>query len=945
MANLQINASLNTTNTLANIVNDVDKKINPQIQANSKARVKLVGSLDISKTIKTINANLQNINKDLKVQISNVSFAPINTVQLQNNINQATSGVKANVNIAPVLDRKSFSDTESYIKEIIKQLSNPNIANNINFNTMFKGLKESFGLAGNEIKTELSNFIQALKLTPNDKQTILSSYENLMGAIENASGVAHGKDFTENISDAIYRLATALPEVSNKAKQATQTMTEGLNQTAQAAEQANNAMQKISTGATGNPNYIYQSNQSLIESIKYLDAESNAIERVQNEFLSLSNVTGVTTSEIAKDSDTVVAFTANVTNSEGALERFRYALQDITTEEEKAQGQESVFKYVLQDITAADAGIKKLEESAKRWADTTSAEANKVQGQIDRLKSSWITAGSGKTVTSQEGLDKLSAQYDVVVQHIEKLRNAKQDEYRTIKAQTDNEVKELNRLVALYVHLENPATSLRAKDLDTNIQIMANSITAFENKVKSSSVPVQKMQGDINNLNKDFIQLKDTFAQGKIDEANKQFNALQNSISVAESKLKSLRSSMQSNKSAQKLAGDIAILTAQIKQFRASNSRSEGKFGAEYDALLQKLKQNPDVSGLYAIRQEFRKLQGDVRAAGLTGMTFFDTFKRNISKMSSWLGVSSLGMLVGREIRQMFSDVVKLDEALVDLKKTYKGTEESLKDFYYEANNVARQLGVTTEAVIQSSANWSRLGYSTAESAKNMAEAAAIFSAISPGLDVDAATDGLIAVLQGFKEIDDSNVIDDVLSKINIIGNNMPVSNADIIEFLRRSSAAMSEAGNNLSEVIAMGTAITSVTRDAAGAGTALKTMAMRIQGIDEETEEYSEDVAILTGKIADLTKTASNPAGISIFTDETRTQYKSTLDIILDISEVYDELNEKQQAALREALGGKRQGQMIAALIRNSDQIRESLELMENSEGKWHCLIVQKCA
>lgn len=108
----------------------------------------------------------------------------------------------------------------------------------------------------------------------------------------------------------------------------------------------------------------------------------------------------------------------------------------------------------------------------------------------------------------------------------------------------------------------------------------------------------------------------------------------------------------------------------------------------------------------------------------------------------------------------------------------------------------------------------------------------------------------------------------------------------------------------------------------------------MRIQGISEETEEYSEDVAILTGKIADLTKTASNPSGVSIFTDETREHYKSTLDIILDISEVYDELNEKQQAALREALGGKRQGQMIAALIRGADQIRESMELMENSSG-----------
>lgn len=107
----------------------------------------------------------------------------------------------------------------------------------------------------------------------------------------------------------------------------------------------------------------------------------------------------------------------------------------------------------------------------------------------------------------------------------------------------------------------------------------------------------------------------------------------------------------------------------------------------------------------------------------------------------------------------------------------------------------------------------------------------------------------------------------------------------------------MAEANNTLEDTIALGTAITEITRDAANAGQVLKTVSMRIRGYDEETEEYSEDVAILTGKIADLTKTASNPAGVSLFTDETKETYKSTADILRDISEIYDELTDKQQA------------------------------------------------
>ena len=49
--------------------------------------------------------------------------------------------------------------------------------------------------------------------------------------------------------------------------------------------------------------------------------------------------------------------------------------------------------------------------------------------------------------------------------------------------------------------------------------------------------------------------------------------------------------------------------------------------------------------------------------------------------------------------------------------------------------------------------------------------------------------------------------------------NSQAVSNADIIEFLTRSSSAMKEANNTLEETIALGTAATEITRDAASVG------------------------------------------------------------------------------------------------------------------------------
>ena len=102
----------------------------------------------------------------------------------------------------------------------------------------------------------------------------------------------------------------------------------------------------------------------------------------------------------------------------------------------------------------------------------------------------------------------------------------------------------------------------------------------------------------------------------------------------------------------------------------------------------------------------------------------------------------------------------------------------------------------------------------------------------------------------------------------------------------------------------------------------------------DEETEEFIGNVEELSGEIANLTKTASTPGGISLFTDDTKTEYKSTYQLLKEISEIYDQLSDKDQAGLLEALAGKRQGQIIAATINNFEAAEKAMGNMANSAG-----------
>ena len=99
----------------------------------------------------------------------------------------------------------------------------------------------------------------------------------------------------------------------------------------------------------------------------------------------------------------------------------------------------------------------------------------------------------------------------------------------------------------------------------------------------------------------------------------------------------------------------------------------------------------------------------------------------------------------------------------------------------------------------------------------------------------------------------------------------------------------------------------------------ALKTISMRIRGYDEQTEEFIGGIEVLNGEIASLTRTASAPGGISLFKDKDKTEFKSTTELLRDISEIYDELTDKQQANLLEKLaGGLGLPEYIAICIKN---------------------------
>lgn len=96
---------------------------------------------------------------------------------------------------------------------------------------------------------------------------------------------------------------------------------------------------------------------------------------------------------------------------------------------------------------------------------------------------------------------------------------------------------------------------------------------------------------------------------------------------------------------------------------------------------------------------------------------------------------------------------------------------------------------------------------------------------------------------------------------------------------------------------------------------------------LDEETGEFDETLGNVKNDISKLTH-----GKVSIM--ENPTTYKSTYEILKRISEIWDELTDKEQAGLLEKLFGKNRAQIGMAILSNFSAAEDAMAKMETSAG-----------
>ena len=316
--------------------------------------------------------------------------------------------------------------------------------------------------------------------------------------------------------------------------------------------------------------------------------------------------------------------------------------------------------------------------------------------------------------------------------------------------------------------------------------------------------------------------------------------------------------------------------------------------------------------------------------------TAWEKFKGSLSRKTKELSAYIVGggSIYGaiNQIRKGITYVKEIDAALTELKKVTDETDETYNRFLQNTSKTAGQIGSTVKEFVNATADFARLGYNI-EQASELAKAASVYYNVGDELDnIGEASDSIISTMHGFG-IEASNAME-IVDKFNEVGNNFAISSSGIGQALLRSASAMAEAGNTIDESIGLITAANSVVQNPETVGTAMKTLSLRIRGAKVELEDAGEDVDGMASSVSELQKKLLALTGgkVNIMLDENT--FKNTTEILREMSAVWDDMTDVNRASALELLGGKRQANVLAAVIKNFDMVEDAIKTSSDAAG-----------
>lgn len=524
----------------------------------------------------------------------------------------------------------------------------------------------------------------------------------------------------------------------------------------------------------------------------------------------------------------------------------------------------------LEDIEKA--GNFNAARNTAKGADSAAKELKKQNQEIaDDLK---------KTLTTQESeYEKYQKKIQSLENYSKNNSNYKNDNIKKYlygedgTGKTSGKLKELRGQLA---SIENTTPGKAIQDFNKKCKTLDTTIDSTSQHLKELGFDFR----DLNQANVDMTKFKSVY-----ERATKLEDSIAN-----KSKYSWLIDSLNGIKaSAAGCEGDVTDLSARLSNLEVEASRC----GATTETLSQKLSR---------------------------------LFKEHFQTAIAMAGVA----MVKQGLREVYDNVLELDTAVTELKKVSKMTGDEMNEYLDRTATNARELGANISDLVSSTADWKRLGYTDKDS-EELARVSALMANVGDQIDnATTASSYLISTMQGFGLVADD--AEHLLDCMNQIANTEPVSMNDLGIIMQKSSAAMSAAGNTYQETLSLAAAVNGVLQDSEASGTYLKTLSMYLRASKTDAENAGIATDGMASSVSELRSELKQLAGVDIMKDDNT--FKSTYQIMKELSEVWKDLSDTTQANITELIAGKRGGQSTSALLNNFSVAEDAMKQALNSSG-----------
>lgn len=316
-------------------------------------------------------------------------------------------------------------------------------------------------------------------------------------------------------------------------------------------------------------------------------------------------------------------------------------------------------------------------------------------------------------------------------------------------------------------YVENVSRNLGNKLYDANLVSQQNKLNSYytgTQEYKNASKSFKEYEKNVQDLQKLHTQY-----QAKPTTANQDAIIQQNEkVIQSYEKLNNEMKILNSTQAKALTPGEGTIQANKIRTYLENNTKAAKDYGAALEEIAKKSESATTKGELQGANQDFKEIQSEISAKGLTGNSMFAEVKRGFSQISQFVGTYGILQSGMNKAQEMVQNTYDVDSAMTQLQMATGVSNDKAKDLMKTYSNMGHQLKATGTDVAASSTEWMKQGQSVEKSNK-LAESSIKLSKVGD-LTSENATKYLTSARKGYgiTSAEDTLKIVDKMSSVDM---------------------------------------------------------------------------------------------------------------------------------------------------------------------------------